>query len=56
MRLLFTCAHWHALGKLRQHHDITLEILDDVTTSLGEQFRYFAEKICPSYNTQELPL
>ncbi|KAF7981735.1 hypothetical protein HWV62_32343 [Athelia sp. TMB] len=55
MCLLFTCAHWHALAKLRQHHDITLDILDDVTTSLGEQFRYFAEKICPCYNTQELP-
>ncbi|KAF7973280.1 hypothetical protein HWV62_15647 [Athelia sp. TMB] len=55
MTLLFTYAHWHALAKLRQHHDITLDILDNVTTSLGAQFRYFVEKICPCYDTRELP-
>jgi hypothetical protein len=53
--LLFTCAHWHGLAKLRIHSDLTLDILDEVTTSLGEAFRQFQEKICPAYNSKELP-
>lgn len=55
LQLIFTCAHWHALAKLRLHSDITIKILDNVTTTLGEQFRYFANIICPLYNTCELP-
>lgn len=41
MRLLFLCAHWHGLAKLRLHSDLTLDILDDVTTTLGEVFHHF---------------
>lgn len=55
LRLIFTCAHWHALAKLRLHSDITVNILDEVTTILGEQFRHFANQICPLYDTDELP-
>ena len=55
MQLLFACAHWHGLAKLRMHSDLTLEILDDVTTTLGERFRHFQRDVCPSYRTRELP-
>lgn len=55
MRLLFTCAHWHGLAKLRMHSDLTLDVLDDVTTVLGQAFRHFQRNICPTYNTRELP-
>jgi hypothetical protein len=55
MRLLFICAHWHGLAKLRMHSDLTLDILDELTTSLGEAFRNFQQDICPSYHTKELP-
>ncbi|KAG2155200.1 uncharacterized protein EDB93DRAFT_1247691 [Suillus bovinus] len=44
MNLLFTMSHWHGLAKLRMHSDITLKILDQQTTHLGEQFRHFKEK------------
>lgn len=55
MRLLFICAHWHALAKLRMHSDLTLDILDEVTTTLGGKFRQFQQDICPSYHTRDLP-
>ncbi|KIK34655.1 hypothetical protein CY34DRAFT_97579 [Suillus luteus UH-Slu-Lm8-n1] len=54
MNLLFTMSHWHGLAKLRMHSEITLEILNQQTTHLGEQFRHFKEKVCASYQTQEL--
>lgn len=55
MRLLFTCSHWHGLAKLRLHTDITIDILDEVTTTLGAQFREFQQKVCPAFATRELP-
>lgn len=54
MRLLFTCAHWHALAKLRMHTDLTLDIMDEITTALGKAFRDFHTKVCPAYSTREL--
>jgi hypothetical protein len=54
MDLLFTMAHWHGLAKLRMHSDLTLEILDKLTTDLGDRFREFKAKVCPAYKTQEL--
>ncbi|KAG1857827.1 hypothetical protein F4604DRAFT_1931350 [Suillus subluteus] len=42
--LLFVMAHWHGLAKLRMHSDLTLEILDQQTTNLGEHFRHFKAK------------
>lgn len=47
-------SHWHGLAKLRMHSDLTLEILDQQTTNLGDQFRCFKAKVCSAYRTQEL--
>lgn len=55
MRLLFTCAHWHGLAKLRLHSDPTLDIMDEVTTTLGQDFREFKKTVCPAFATRELP-
>ncbi|KAG6916135.1 hypothetical protein DXG01_008326 [Tephrocybe rancida] len=54
-RLLFECAHWHSLAKLRMHTDITLILLENSTTSLGELFREFVGSTCAAYTTYELP-
>jgi hypothetical protein len=54
MDLLFIMAHWHGLAKLRMHSDLTLDILDQQTTDLGEQFRQFKAKVCSAYHTKEL--
>lgn len=53
--LLFTCAHWHALAKLRMHTKHTLQILEELTTTLGDQLRFFANVTCSDYSTVELP-
>jgi len=37
------------------HSDLTLDIMDNVTASLGEAFRHFSYKICVAYKTKELP-
>lgn len=47
-------SHWHGLAELRLHSDLTLDILEQQTTDLGERFRQFKQKVCPSYQTQEL--
>jgi hypothetical protein len=54
LKLLFDLAHWHALAKLRMHTDTTLEILSEVTTSLGNSLRGFEEKTCAMFQTREL--
>jgi hypothetical protein len=54
LRLFFTAAHWHGLAKLRAHSDTTLDVLDSVTVSLGQQFRDFRDKTCPEFKTREL--
>ena len=43
------------LAKLRLHSDNTLDIMDDVTVKLGSQFREFRDRICPQFQTRELP-
>ncbi len=52
--LLFVLAHWHALAKLRQHTDLTLAVLESVTTQLGQLLRKFQAKTCAAYETREL--
>jgi hypothetical protein len=47
-------AHWHGLAKLRMHHDLTLEIMDKLTTTLGEKLRAFSEQTCAAFATKEL--
>jgi hypothetical protein len=54
MRLLFTCAHWHGLAKLRMHTDLTLNVMDCVTTEIGAGLRDFQTKLCPAFTTREL--
>ncbi|TEB22930.1 hypothetical protein FA13DRAFT_1590392, partial [Coprinellus micaceus] len=53
-KLLFIYAQWHALAKLRQHHDVTLQLLDYTTTWLGAQTRLFNHQTCAKTNTKEL--
>jgi len=52
--LLFVMAHWHALAKLRMHHDLTLDIMESVTACLGKLLRSFANVTCPAFKTKEL--
>lgn len=54
LRLLFACAHWHALAKLRMHTDQTLALLDEATSLLGVKFRRFVNHTCGKFNTREL--
>lgn len=52
--LLFVMAHWHGLAKLRMHHDLTLEIMESVTVSLGRLLRSFSDITCSAFDTKEL--
>lgn len=54
MDLIYSMGHWHGLAKLRMHHDLTLNLLDSLTETLGEQLRNFSQKICPEFDTVEL--
>lgn len=54
-RLVFISAHWHGLAKLRLHTDLTLGIMDRLTTELGKALRDFEKHICAAYVTRELP-
>jgi len=54
MELLFTVAHWHALAKLCMHNDLTLDVLDALTASLGKKLCDFSTKTCPKFETKEL--
>ncbi|KAG6905478.1 hypothetical protein DXG01_002467 [Tephrocybe rancida] len=55
MDILFLAAHWHGLAKLRMHTDYTLNIMDKITTSLGQKMCYFQTGVCPLFSTHELP-
>lgn len=55
LRLVFISAHWHGLAKLRMHTDLTLGIMDRLTTELGKALRDFEQHICSAYITRELP-
>jgi hypothetical protein len=37
------------------HTDYTLQILEELTTKLGDQLRFFANETCLAYSTVELP-
>jgi hypothetical protein len=52
--LLFICAHWHGLAKLRLHTEDTLQILDEATVCIGKEFQAFAAKTCSAFDTKEL--
>lgn len=55
LKLLFICAHWHGLAKLRVHTDDTLKIFDEVTSDIGAEFRVFERDTCSAFKTRELP-
>ena len=54
LKLLFELAHWHGLAKLHIHTDPTLDILSNITTSLGISLCTFEKKTCAAFETQEL--
>ncbi|KAG2126386.1 hypothetical protein BD769DRAFT_1668376 [Suillus cothurnatus] len=54
LQLLFTMVHWHGLAKLQMHSDLTLNIMDQVTSTIGQQFCNFKATVCSAYDTQEL--
>lgn len=47
-------AHWHGLAKLRMHHDLLLDVLDDETKALGLRLRKFSQRTCAAFDTKEL--
>ncbi|KAG6905506.1 hypothetical protein DXG01_002327 [Tephrocybe rancida] len=52
--LIFQFAHWHGLAKMRLHSDLSLAMLDEETTCLGDGLQQFQEKTCPSFVTCKL--
>ena len=52
--LLFLLCHWHRLAKLQMHTDETLEIMDNVTKSLGNTICAFEANACLVFRTREL--
>lgn len=55
LELLFLLAYWQGLAKLRLHTETTLQLLDNVTTALGQALRDFKKNVCSAYSTKELP-
>ncbi|KAH9898500.1 hypothetical protein C8Q73DRAFT_773146 [Cubamyces lactineus] len=51
----FDYAAWHALAKLREHTEFTVEGLEVFTIESGKSTRAFAKKTCTAYATIELP-
>ncbi|KAI0281343.1 hypothetical protein BC826DRAFT_923129, partial [Russula brevipes] len=55
MTLLFELVQWLSFAKLRQHTETTLTQFQAATTSLGNQVRTFAAKVCPRFETTDTP-
>ena len=53
MDMLFECANFHALGKLRLHTEVTIDILEASTPLIYGAIKRFATETCPKYNTVE---
>ncbi|KAF6741945.1 hypothetical protein DFP72DRAFT_1082869 [Ephemerocybe angulata] len=47
MRLLYVCARWHALAKLRMQTEATIVLLEITTAHLGDQLRHFRDVTAP---------
>ena len=47
-------AYWHGFGGLHMHTDATIDILDNLTTLLGQRLRDFKLTTCTAYVTREL--
>lgn len=56
LNLLWACAVWHALAKLRLHTESTLSALEVSTTILGDSARRFSKECDKDkYDIRELP-
>ena len=55
MELLFLLADWQALAKLRLHTERTLDMLRNITRSLGITLCAFQKHTGTTYETRELP-
>ncbi|RDB29364.1 hypothetical protein Hypma_014985 [Hypsizygus marmoreus] len=55
LSLLWTCAEWHTLAKLRLHTEATLNLLEKTTVEIGRQLRRFTSFTCGAFATKELP-
>ncbi|TBU50963.1 hypothetical protein BD310DRAFT_495884 [Dichomitus squalens] len=53
--LIFELSMWHAFAKLSLHTDTTLSKFQAVTVSLGKAMRAFVSRVCPFFDTKELP-
>ena len=54
LKLLHLLCYWHGLAKLRLHTDETLQIMEGVTSSLGNVLRKFSCDTCTAFPTYEL--
>ncbi|KAF6751494.1 hypothetical protein DFP72DRAFT_816280, partial [Ephemerocybe angulata] len=45
LKLLYLSARWHALAKLRIQTEATVTLLENATTQLGNQLRFFRESV-----------
>ncbi|KJA26033.1 hypothetical protein HYPSUDRAFT_105527, partial [Hypholoma sublateritium FD-334 SS-4] len=52
--VLFTLAHWHAIAKLRQHTELSLQVLESVTIRLGGLLRKFWDTTSEAFDAKEL--
>lgn len=52
--LLYSMAYWHSFAKLRMHTDLSLDILESWTSTLGEDARAFVSLTCAEFKTREL--
>jgi hypothetical protein len=55
MDLLYLCAYWHSLAKLRMHTDSSLKVMEQATVQLCQALRYFAKVTCQAFTTVETP-
>ena len=55
MIVLYRCAEWHALAKLRMHTEASLFLLDKASKQLGHILRKFRDETTQAYRTFELP-
>ncbi|KAI9454839.1 hypothetical protein HD554DRAFT_2178754 [Boletus coccyginus] len=55
MTVLYRCAEWHALAKLRMHTEASLSLLNKASKQLGSILRKFRDETAEVYRTLELP-
>ena len=53
--MLFELAMFYMFAKLAMHTDTTLLAFEAAVTRLGKAMRDFMFKVCPEYDTRELP-